>query len=145
MQGVTLSPEAGGLRIGCTFLEGSRALGCQLTLCSTEEGAGLVATCRNYTLQRGSPTTLLNMGAGRYVITAVAEMEEEGQLTQLKNISSILGLLEAFVTLRGIPPTPPPATPLTLTTQVQIILNNPTPALVGRSKSAITGIRKLLS
>lgn len=84
-------------------MERSIATGCELTLCRREQGGGAgedsFVMCRNITLQRVAPSTLVEIEAlGTYAITQVVEVESDGE-RRIIDVDYIQGSLEASLTI----------------------------------------------
>ena len=98
VQAVTLTPQtSGGLEVSCTFMDGSVASGCEITLCRMGQADDTV--CMNITLQRDSPSTLVEI-SGNYSITQVVEVESDGQRVTVDlqyNQGSLVALVTASV------------------------------------------------
>ncbi len=95
VQEVTLSSQGGGRELGlsCSFLVGSLANGCRLTLCRMV-GEVDPQTCTEETLPREAPTRVLsNLEVGMHVITEVADIESDGSINIIDDIS-FLGVLQ---------------------------------------------------
>lgn len=96
VQAVTISQQDQGLQINCSYAENSLAQGCQVTVClrSIEEEVDF-STCWNFTSQRTSAAGSLPITEmGTYVITNVADIEDDGSISIIEDIT-IFGMLEA--------------------------------------------------
>lgn len=102
VQAVTISQQDQSLRISCSYAENSLAQGCKVTVCLRAEGEVGFRTCSSHTFQRGSSAeadVVPTNETGTYVITDVADIEEDGSISVIGNIT-VFGVLEA-------PPLPP--------------------------------------
>lgn len=96
MQAVTISQQDQSLKITCSYVENSLAQGCQVTACLQHAARDInFSTCSNYTFQRTSSAGLVPISeAGTYVITDVADIEQDGTVSVIGNIT-VFGILEA--------------------------------------------------
>ena len=87
VQSVNISALAGGLELSCTFVSGSQAQSCLLTVCSVEDCS--VNTTVNITRNGGSLTFAkeVSLQAGMYTIGQVAEKESGGEVTVVRGIA----------------------------------------------------------
>ena len=89
VQSVNITALPGGLELSCTFVSGSQAQSCLLTVCRVEDGSSCIP---NTTLTRndsGSPTftkLVTNLPPGMYTIRQVAEVERDGEVTVVRGI-----------------------------------------------------------
>ena len=99
VQAVSITQIEGtlSLQIGCTFVENTMAIGCQLTVCRRED-----STCTNSQLLTPirSITTLPNLPLGTYAITKVVEIEQNSSQIIVSNV--MLGRLETTLLLPSI-------------------------------------------
>ena len=87
-----MSEEDQGIRIQCSFVEDSCAQGCQVTVCLKGAGEEVnFGTCRNVTVQRTSVegSVLPINETGVYVVTSVADIEKDGTVNVVRNITVI--------------------------------------------------------
>ena len=88
MQSVNITALPGGLNLSCTFVSGSQAPSCLLTVCRVED----VSSCiPNTTITRngGSLTftkLVTNLPSGMYTIRQVTEVERDGEVTVVRGI-----------------------------------------------------------
>ena len=89
IQAVSLTEEGpGSLKLTCNFLGNSTAQGCRLTLCKLDDEVSL--PCMNVSLSRDSPIVVLeDLVGGVYMITLVADLEEDGNLSVLSDLSPL--------------------------------------------------------
>ena len=88
VQSVNISAISGGLNLSCTFVSGSQAQSCLLTVCSVEDGSSCI-TNTTITRNGGSPTftkQVTNLPPGMYTVTQVAEKERDGEVTDVRGI-----------------------------------------------------------
>ena len=72
----------------------SQATGCLLVVCWSR-GQGQEPSCNNYTLQRTPPSYTVRFDEmGTYVVSEVADIEQDGTVNMVEDIS-VFGLLEA--------------------------------------------------
>ena len=91
VQSVNGAAIPGGLELSCTFAEGSQAQSCILTVC-TMYAIGMEEFCMNITIgNEGTQTSrrVSNLALGEYVITKVAEVERDDQVTTHRGINVI--------------------------------------------------------
>ena len=98
VQSVSGSATAEGRELNCTYAEGSQAQGCILMICNS-------SLCINATIPRDSQSKFIEqvneLQFGDYAITAVAEIEEDGEVTSLRTRDA-LELMIAFPPLEVI-------------------------------------------
>ena len=78
----------GGLELSCTFVNGSQAQSCVLTVCRVEDGSSCLLTT-TITRNGGSLTfteQVANLPPGMYTIRQVAEVERDGEVTVVRGI-----------------------------------------------------------
>ena len=88
MKSVNITAIPGGLELSCTFVNGSQAQSCLLTVCRVEDGSSCT---QNTTITRngGSLTftkLVTNVPSGMYTIRQVAEVERDGEVTVVRGI-----------------------------------------------------------
>ena len=84
VQSVSGTAIPGGLKLNCTFAEGSRAQSCIITLCRIENG--MEVFCMNVTISRedSAQTFVINLQPGLYSVKEVAEVESDDQVTVIE-------------------------------------------------------------
>ena len=88
MQSVNVSAVPGGLELSCTFVSGSEAQSCLLTVCRVEDVSSCIPTT-TITRNGGSLTftkQVTNLPPGMYTIGQVAEVERDGEVTFVRGI-----------------------------------------------------------
>ena len=88
MQSVNISSIPSGLELSCTFVSGSQAQSCLLTVCSVEDGSSCILST-TITRNGGSLTftkLVTNLPAGMYTIRQVTEVERDGEVTVVRGI-----------------------------------------------------------
>ena len=104
VQSVNVTAIPGGLELSCTFLSGSQAQSCLLTVCRVEDGLSCIP---NITITRngGSPTSteLVNdLQPGMYTIRQVAEVERDGNVTVVNvrgiDVGEVVNVTEVITT-----------------------------------------------
>ena len=88
VQSVNISAIAGGLEQSCTFVSGSQAQSCLLTVCRVEDASSCI-TNTTITRNGGSLTftkLVTNLPPGMYTIRQVAEVERDGEVTVVRGI-----------------------------------------------------------
>ena len=88
VQSVNISAVPGGLKLSCTFVSGSQAQSCLLTVCRVEDGSSCI-TNTTITRNGGSLTftkPVTNLPPGMYTITQVAEVERDGEVIVVRGI-----------------------------------------------------------
>ena len=81
VQSVSGRAIPGGLNLSCTFVEGSQAQSCILTVCIDGTRPEI---CRSINVSREDPQTsghLIGLEPGLYTVREVAEIESDGQVT----------------------------------------------------------------
>ena len=103
VQSVSGSVTAEGRELNCIYAEGSQAQGCILMICNS-------SLCINVTIPRDSRSSSIEqvnqLQLGDYTITAVAEIEEDGEVTSLRKRDA-LELMITFPPLEIITPSKP--------------------------------------
>ena len=84
-----ISAIPGGLELGCTFVSGSQAQSCLVTVCRAENGSSCIA---NITITRNGGSLsfaeqITNLPSGMYTIRQVAEVERDGEITVVRSIA----------------------------------------------------------
>lgn len=99
VQNVSLTDVgSGSVRLECFFVVNSEALGCQLTLCKQEAGGQAFSLlCQEVHLSQDTPSQVLGGLVGVYMITRVADMEEDGNLNVMDDLTPLY-LQEVSVT-----------------------------------------------
>ena len=91
------APDSDRFEVSCTFIKGSSAQGCLLTVCERVDDVIDNDSCINVTIMRdpGWPTATQEIahefGSGILTITAVAEIERDGHVTIVRLTSHSLG------------------------------------------------------
>ena len=111
VQSVNGSAIAGGLKLSCTFADGSQAQSCILTVCKMENDIIVEGSCINTTITRDpqfltSSGQLTNLQPGLYAISEVAEVESDGIVTVLRSTGEALQFM-----ITEPPPTTTSTTP----------------------------------
>ena len=88
VQEVSISALPGAVEIRCSFLVGSMARGCRVTVCRLRiDGEVDMQRCWNMTLDRSIPTERLRgLEEGSYRITEVADVEDGGEITPISDL-----------------------------------------------------------
>ena len=89
VQSVNGSAIAGGLKLSCTFADGSQVQSCILTVCKMENDIIVEGSCMNTTITRDpqslkSSGQVTNLQPGLYTISEVTEVENDGAVTILR-------------------------------------------------------------
>ena len=106
IQAVSLTVDGpGSLKLTCDFLANSAAQGCHLTLCKLEDGGDAFSlSCMEEVLSRDNHIVVLRgLVEGVYMITLVADMEVDGNLSVVSDLSHLA--LQQVVLWRGQPVT----------------------------------------
>lgn len=93
VQAVSLAAvSAGSVRVSCSFLANSSARGCRVTFCKLEVGEmSSPSPCKEIELSLDSPTSIvMGLPEGVYKITRVADVEEDGNLSVLSDVSPLV-------------------------------------------------------
>lgn len=91
-----ITGDSSGLELSCTFMRGSRAQSCRLTVCEELNGVAIEQSCTNVSIARRpnqqiSTKTITNFisGSGTYMITEVVEIESDGVVTVLTHAADV--------------------------------------------------------
>lgn len=104
MQAVSISLQDQNLSFNCSYAENSTAQGCQVTMCLRRGGQVVSNVCGTFTSLLTSPIGSIRVSVvGNYVVTSVADIEEDGS-------TNIVGNIAVFGALETSPPTSIPAT-----------------------------------
>ena len=77
------------LELNCTFMRGSHARSCRLTLCEQSSCSNVsIARHRNQQISTKTITDFIS-GSGTYTITEVAEIESDGTVTLLTHAADV--------------------------------------------------------
>lgn len=94
MQEVSISLQDRDLSFNCSYAENSTAQGCQVTMCQSIEGQVVPSVCGTFTSRLTSPIGPIRVSiVGNYVVTSVADIEEDGSINIVENIA-VFGTLE---------------------------------------------------
>lgn len=81
------------VRVTCSFLAGSAARGCHITVCML----GTTSHCGQAELRQERPTGIvMGLEGGVYIITRVADVEEDGRFNMIRDVT-LLALSEVTV------------------------------------------------
>ena len=105
VQSVSGSATVEGRELNCIYAEGSQAQGCVLLICNS-------SLCINVTIPRDSQSNFIEqvnqLRLGDYTVTAVAEIEEDGEITSLRTRDALELMINfpplELVTTESIPP-----------------------------------------
>ena len=119
IQSITISARPGALAVECTFVTGSQASICQLTVCELTQGTVEPSTCQVVRVPRNpsSPVSakfLEGLQPGLYTVQSDSVLAEDNAGVQTQFTSeqvSVLGLVDVHVTEPPPTTTQPPVSP----------------------------------
>ena len=84
------------LELRCTFMRGSHAQSCRLTVCEQLNGVAIEQSCINVSIARHQNQQIstkiitdFTIGSGTYMIAEVAEIESDGTVTVLTHAADV--------------------------------------------------------